>query len=211
MRTDHANLLLGKRRMVIEAPAGGVILRAWRARRWYEQPLLDHIRQLKLTGLAVDAGANVGNHTLWFARACGLRVAAFEPILHELLRSNVRRNGLGSRVSVYPFALGTSEQTAEHLGKGALQVGCGDIPVRTLDSVGLEGVVLLKADVEFMEPAVLAGGEETIRRDRPIIFAEVHPGHEAALAAVLAPWGYVRIRRHRSKFVATPIEEWWSS
>jgi FkbM family methyltransferase len=195
--------------MTIEAPAGGVIARAWHAGHWYEAPLLEHIRTLGVDGLAVDAGANIGNHTLWFARACSLTVAAFEPLHHALLRGNVHRNGLDAQVNVYPFALGASATTALHLGKGALRTGSGAIPVRTLDSCELTGVALVKADVEGMEPQALAGGEQTIRRDRPVIFAEVWPGHEAALAAVLTPWGYRKVRRFYGRGgTPTPVEEW---
>jgi FkbM family methyltransferase len=205
-------IMLGKERLTIEAPRGGVIARAWGAGRWYEFPLLEYIRSLRLRGLAVDAGANVGNHTLWLSRACGLRVAAFEPLHHAILERNVARNRAAGLVTIYRVALGAGTAAATHLGKGALRVGFGEIPVRTLDSFALGGehgpVALIKADVEFMEPQVLAGGAATIRRDRPIILSEVHPGHEAALAAVLRPLGYRRTQRFRSKFVATPIEEW---
>jgi FkbM family methyltransferase len=209
--TSTVTRLFEGRRIVIEAPTAGVILSAWRKGRWYEEPLLAHLRSLKLRGLAVDAGANVGNHTLWLALVCGLQVAAFEPLHAALLRRNLAANRLVHRVQVYEVALGRAADTAAHLGKGQLATGRGLIAVRTLDSFGLHGVVLLKADVEFMEPDVLRGGEQTIRRDRPIIVAEVHPGHEQALAEVLRPWGYERRRVFHGKGSPTPVEEWRST
>jgi len=208
MTTQLVSLTLADRNVVIETPAGGVIASAWRAGRWYEAPLLEHVRGLHLKGLAVDAGANVGNHTLWFALACHLKVAAFEPLHAALLRANVERNACRDRVTVYETALGSGPAKALHRGKGELAVGTGTIPVAALDSFDLVNVVLIKADVEFMEPAVLAGGARTIQRDRPIIVAEVHPGHEQALADVLTPWRYVKTKRFHGKFSPTPVEEW---
>jgi len=206
--TERVTMPLGARRLELEAPAGGSIARTWKLGLWYEAPLLLHIQAQQFHGLAVDAGANIGNHALWLALACGLQVVAFEPLYHRLLARNVAQNGAGELVTVHPCALGIGEQLAEHVGKDALKVGAGTIPVRALDNFDLRGVVLIKADVEFMEPDVLLGGERTIRRDRPVIYAEVHPGHEAALVAVLAPWGYVQTKRFHSQQNATPVEEW---
>lgn len=206
--TKRVSLMLRGKRLTIEAPPAGVIARAWAAGRWYEHPLLDYIRTLRLKGTAVDAGANIGNHTLWLALACGLRVEAFEPLHGDLLTRNVTRNRAAPLVRIHRVALGASETAATHLGKGALHTGDGVIPVRTLDSFALPQVSLIKADVEFMEPDVFRGAEQTIRRDRPILFAEVHPGREELLAAVLRPFGYAKHRRFQSRFTWTPMEEW---
>lgn len=208
MNLTTVSLLSHGKKLTIEAPVGGVIARAWAASRWYEYPLLDYIRALKLRGTVIDAGANIGNHTLWFSLICGLRVEAFEPLHGEILHRNVMRNQVTDKVRIHRVALGSSETVANHLGKGALQTGTGEIPVRTLDSFALTGIVMIKADVEFMEPDVLRGGAETIKRDKPIIFSEVHPGHETALMNVLRPMGYRMYKRFRSKFNPTPIEEW---
>lgn len=207
MNLTTASIKLGARTLTIEAPVGGVIARAWAAGRWYEFPLLEYIKRLNLKGNVVDAGANIGNHTLWFAVACNLPVVAFEPLHGDILSRNVQKNKVPG-VTIHKVALGAVDTTAEHLGKGALQVGAGTLPVRTMDSFGLQNVAMIKADVEFMEPDVLRGGERTIRRDHPIIFSEVHPGREALLAEVLSPWGYRLHKRFRSKFNPTPIEEW---
>lgn len=208
MNVTPVSIVLNGKRLTIDAPVGGVIARAWTSKRWYEFPLLEYIRALKLRGTVVDAGANIGNHTLWFALACGLKVEAFEPLHGEILHKNVMRNRATDKVRIHRVALGSEATIANHLGKGALQTGAGEIPVKTLDSFGLRGIIMIKADVEFMEPDVLRGGAETIQRDHPIIFSEVHPGREELLAAVLRPMGYALHKRFRSKFNPTPIEEW---
>jgi FkbM family methyltransferase len=188
----------------------GKIAACMRAGKPYEEPLLEHIREQGFAGTVVDAGANLGNHSVWFAVMCGLRVEAFEPLPHclEQLHANVARNDLGDRVTVHPVALGADSALAGHAGKGRLHVGSGPIKVRSLDDYHLIDVSVIKIDVEGMEPEVLRGGERTIRRDRPVIFAEEwgQPEHDA-IAAVLEPWGYARTKRFRSGG-ATQMGRW---
>jgi FkbM family methyltransferase len=189
--------------------AEGKIPACWRAGKPYERPLLEHIYEQGFTGLAIDAGANIGNHTLWLAGICGLDVVAFEPLKHAELIRNVALNNLGDRVRVEPVALGAVEGTALHVAKGRLDPTRGTLPVRTLDSFDLQDVALIKADVEGMESAVLAGGGHTIRDQRPVIFAEEWgtPEHDA-VAAVLEPWGYRMTRTFHGKGSATPVGRW---
>jgi FkbM family methyltransferase len=186
----------------------GKIAGYWRRGKLYEAPLLKRIYRRRYRGTALDVGANIGNHTLWLAIVCGLRVVAFEPVEHAELSANVALNDLGGRVWVEPVALGDACGTAEHVGAGRLAPG-GDLPVRTLDSYRLRGVRLVKIDVEGMEPAVLRGGEQTIRRDRPTIWAEEHNQTEhRAIADVLEPWGYRMVQRLHGRGQATPMGRW---
>jgi FkbM family methyltransferase len=175
----------------------------------YESALLEHIHGLNLSGLAVDVGASIGNHSLWLAAVCGLSVIAFEPVDHRALAVNVAVNDLQRQIRVLPVALGARRGAATYLGKGRLKVGGGLVPVRRLDCFDLARVSVLKIDVEGMEPAVLRGAEGTIRRDRPLIFAEAwdEVAHEA-LAAVLEPWGYRLSDAFNPSSVATPVERW---
>lgn len=174
----------------------------------YELPLLRLIASLGLSGMAVDAGAHIGNHTVFLAAVCGLQVTAFEPVEYDDLFANVTVNHLTDQVTIHPVALGSAEETATHEGRGRLGPG-GDIPVRTLDSYELTNVSLVKVDVEGMGSDVLRGGEITIRRDRPVIFAEEHDQAEHdEVAAVLEPWGYAMTRRLHAKGQATPMGRW---
>jgi FkbM family methyltransferase len=185
----------------------GKIAGCWRQGTVYEGPLLRHIHQQRFRGVALDVGANIGNHTLWLAMVCGLRVVAFEPVQHRDLRDNVALNRLAT-VQVEPVALGDTDGTAEHVGQGKLTPG-GTIPVRTLDSYRLADVAVVKIDVEGMEPHVLRGGEATIRRDRPVIFAEEHNQVEHdAIADVLGPWGYTMTWLLHRRGQATPMGRW---
>lgn len=186
----------------------GRIAGYWRRGKVYEGPLLERIWRRRYHGTALDIGANVGNHTLYLAAACGMRVVAFEPVQHAELRANVALNDFSPRVQVEPVALGDHDGTAEHVGAGRLRPG-GKLVVRTLDSYTVHNVRLVKIDVEGMEPAVLRGGEQTIRRHRPTIWAEEHNQAEHdAIAAVLEPWGYRMVQRLHRRGAATPMGRW---
>lgn len=189
--------------------------------RPFEWPLLERIHAENYTGVAIDVGANIGNHTLWFAAICGLDVVAFEPVTGNELEDNVAVNGLDDRVRIERCALGREPGQASDRGvrqgdpdgdhttyeewgfNHKLDVGQGDIEIRTLDSFDLDDVAFIKVDVEGMEPDVLAGGIATIRRCRPVIYAEALV--TGPVGEILAPLGYHRAARLKR---GTPLEEW---
>lgn len=199
------------RRFEIEDP-DGLIGASLRKGSPYEARVLEHIWRLVRSGeipvgsTAVDAGAHVGNHSLWLACICGLVVHAFEPIYYGTLERNLRRNAERSvGMTVYRYALGARLDTAEAIGAGELRVGEGQVPIRPLDELELTDVSLMKIDVEGMEPDVIAGAADTIRRYRPRIFAEARDDHAAdLLAAALDPFGYEHVKTYGS----TPLLEW---
>jgi len=188
---------------------GGLIGKSLRAGVPYEARVLQHIYRKGLIGLAVDIGASVGNHTLWFAAICGLRVIAVEPLDFERLRANVALNP-DLDIEVWPWALGETYGCGTVIGAPAHAIGdsfpADGVKIQPLDGQDIgEPVVLLKIDVEGMEPEVLRGAERTIRNDRPLIFAEAQD--EAAderVADILEPLGYTRGK----VFGATPLWEW---
>lgn len=190
---------------------GGIIGKCLQDGHPYEAKVLHRIYREGLSGLCVDVGASVGNHSLWFAAVCGLRVVAVEPLDFLRLEENVALNP-DLEIEVWPYALGDRCYTGEVTGAPAHVIGESfpedGVRIRRLDDAGLEDVVLLKIDVEGMEAAVLRGGIETIRRDRPLIFAEaIDQSARKQLAAVLEPLGY----RHVKTYGATPLLEWQST
>src|SRR5690606_21717953 len=66
----------------------------------------------------VDVGANIGNHTLFFAKVMGQRVYSFEPFPENLrlLKKNIALNGLEKLVRVVGKAAGATA------GEGNLEV-----------------------------------------------------------------------------------------
>lgn len=181
---------------------GGKISRCMRAGIPYEHGLLESIydrtQEGRFGGLAVDVGANIGNHTLWMAVMCGLKVAAIEPVTVEMLYANLELNGLNNSldVSVFPIGVGASTTELQHQGKGRLRLPSEShlgtiIEVKPLDDLDLRAVSLIKIDVEGMEADVLRGARRTISRDRPVIYAEFWDDeHFEDITRVLAPLGY---------------------
>lgn len=157
-----------------------------------ERELVAMGRQLYRPGLAIDIGGSIG---LW-AVALGLeaqkrggRVVTCEPVPHHVarLRENLALNGLQALVEVHPIALGAEQGTV------SLRAGSADIadnavittegevhataPLERLDDYAAEhgwrDVTFIKIDTEGYDPHVIAGGAELIRRDRPVIVAEL--------------------------------------
>lgn len=150
--------------------------------------------------VVLDIGANIGAHTLHFARLVGVagRVLAFEPTAyaHAKLRANLALNPeLDSRVllrqtlltdtpgAALPETICSSWPLAheeglhpEHLGKPQTTEGAGS---STLDAAvaaaGVARVAFVKLDVDGHELSVLRGAAGTLRTSRPPILIELCP------------------------------------
>ena len=150
----------------------------------------------------VDIGANVGAHTLFLARLCGLsgRVVAFEPTQYafDKLRRNVELNpdiapciscqqvmlvaAADSAVEQAIYSSWPLQQTsldelhAEHRGRLMATVGA---VAETLDGalarLAVHRVDFVKLDVDGHEAEVLEGAKQTFARDRPAILMELAP------------------------------------
>lgn len=169
---------------------------------FYEHKMLQFIER-NYTGTFIDAGAYIGNHSIFFALFCGAKVYAFEPVYTELLQENITMNN--ADVTVYPYGLGDKEYEMSYKDRSgghnpaatSLIEGKG-IKMKTLDSFGLKPD-LIKIDVENMEIDVLQGAEQTIKAHSPVLFIElVHNLEKADI--LLHKWGYTR----KAKFNATP-------
>lgn len=177
---------------------------------FYEVDLLKKIREEHPAGTAVyDVGANIGNHALFFAKVMGSHVRAFEPFdaSFRLLLRNIEANGAGNLVAAEQIALGDAAgmvafdipDPANHGTVKARPDPAGLVRILPLDVVAAGGppVGTLKIDVEDSEEAVLKGGIETIRRDRPRIFVEARDAARfAPVAALLGGLGYTPAGRY---------------
>lgn len=138
---------------------------------------------LKAGMTVVDAGANIGLHTLFFAKRVGPegRVYAFEPgqSAFDRLQSHVKRNQLAN-VRCLHCALGTSEGVVSItenrqdnsrnfvVESSSGTTGTKNVVLRSLDQVlkeeGVARVDFLKIDVEGFEPQVLEGAINYLRQ-----------------------------------------------
>jgi FkbM family methyltransferase len=153
----------------------------------------------RVTGF-VDIGANYGLYSLlaalWNPQ---IVVTAFEPEprIHRCLKTNVRINGLASRIHVEKLALSDKcgkaafylppSQSKDIESTGTIAEGSwqsrNEHSTLEVDMVSFDDfeaqhpmrLELVKIDVEDAEARVLAGMAKTIRRDQPIIVCEILP------------------------------------
>jgi len=144
------------------------------------------LQEIFAAGSCLDIGANIGNHSIYFAPIFAT-VHSFEPhpATFRLLDFNV--SGIGNVVA-HNFGLGDSKGTftlrenPTNLGGSAIADGsvggAGDIEIRVerVDGLDLDlrALCFVKIDVEGFEASVLRGAIDTIRAHEPLIVLEQH-------------------------------------
>jgi len=146
---------------------------------FYEVDFLDFLTGLpeikNLKGNILDLGANIGNHTSYFAQK-GYEVHAFEPIAanYDLLVKNTE--GF-TNVKTYKVALSNTETTVMmqcyrgNMGASQISDVAGDyteqVEVKTLDSFEFNtNFLLAKIDVENTEIFLIEGATETLKKTK---------------------------------------------
>lgn len=171
-------------------------------------------------GIVLDIGANIGTHTLAFARkVTDGEVWAFEPqkFLQQILCGNIALNGF-TNVRAFHCALGREmgeigvplinyETPDNYGGLDLRKYGGGNsedydmTPMITLDSLQLEAVDMMKIDVDGMEEEVLRGAFQTVFRCKPMIYIEADRNEQrSGLIGFLGTLGY-RIWQHEPSVV----------
>lgn len=181
--------------------------------------LLDLRRQYHGAGVvAVDCGANIGVHSVEWARHMSqwgevLAIEAQERIYYALAGNLALNNCFNARAlhaavsstvgtmripqpdyrapgSFGSLELRQTEQT-EFIGQPIDYQGRqAEVRTLTLDSLGLSRLDLLKIDVEGMEIEVLEGARALIASQRPIVIAEYLKTDRQRLTGMLSGWGY---------------------
>jgi FkbM family methyltransferase len=183
------------RSFVMDTAGGADLIATTMQAGGYEAPLpLILLTMVAHTpGLFLDVGANNGLYALLAAKARpDSRVVAFEPFppALDVLRRNLALNGVESRVTVRETALSDQAgpavlylpdpghqllETSASL-EATFRTRAATLEVRRerADDIDFGGPVsVIKADIEGHEPAFLRGAIELLRRDRPIVFAEM--------------------------------------
>jgi FkbM family methyltransferase len=181
----------------------------------------------------LDIGANVGSHTIAFARFpfARLTVHAFEPqsIVFRMLGGTIALNRLDNvrcyRKAASSESGGIIEIPAVDYDApgdfGSLELEptphsdfVGErIPDRTerietvrIDDLGLTDVRLIKIDTEGMEHKVFAGAASTLERSRPVLFFEYTKTDFAWVKTFLRDLGYRCYYAQRPNVIAIPGE-----
>lgn len=182
----------------------------------------------------LDIGANIGNHTIYFAKICNAgHVYSFEPVrdTYKMLCKNCRINGL-DQVSLYNFALGRKQTSVQiksfnekNYGGTVLQY-CkgGGIACCALDELIMDPeagkkmeekteekiekkIDFIKIDVEGFENEILLGGAELIKRDQPVIFVEIFEENVNTVDKTMKKLGYEMKESRSGDYLYLPRQE----
>ena len=203
MATTKVQITDGRGSYTLEVAADDHLGKVMRSTgRPYEARLLAILTAILESGdVVLDVGANIGNHTVAFARA-GAYVEAVEPNPEaaEILARNVALNGLEERVTVHRVGL------SDRAGRGTPRVPIpgnlgsatidpdADGPVQLVTYADLRiarPVRLVKIDVEGAEMPVLRSCLPMLRLQRPLVVVELHTAADRREArSLLRPLGY---------------------
>ncbi|BCO30377.1 hypothetical protein TspCOW1_04800 [Thiohalobacter sp. COW1] len=170
---------------------------------------------IKESDVVIDVGANVGAHTLPFARLVGTsgKVIAVEPTDYAFnkLRQNITRNPeLSEQVIALQGFIGSAETNGipktvysswplspvggKHSRHGGWGMATDNASYMTIDDLcrifELDALHLIKIDVDGYELEVLSGALNSIRRYRPYLIIEIAPyvlhEHEVSPGEILS-------------------------
>jgi FkbM family methyltransferase len=156
--------------------------------------------------VVIDVGANIGAHTLFFAKKVGPAgcVLAFEPqrLVYQTLCGNMAINSI-TNVHCWNAAVGDhrgeiSVPRVDHereIDFQSLELGGAEgdrVPVIQLDGMNLPRCNLVRIASPGMECAVLDGSAQLLKRAKPIVHisSQLEPAREAKLLERLNELGY---------------------
>ncbi|MEH3118608.1 MAG: FkbM family methyltransferase [Methylorubrum populi] len=179
-------------------------------------------------GRFLDIGANNGLYSILAGKSRpGVKITAFEPLpaALDILRRNIKANGLDNQVNVEEFALSDDEGQATlyipDKSHGLLETSASleaafkahestiIVNKRRLDSFKFdEQISVVKVDIEGHEAAFFRGAHTYLESDRPIIFAEMLAGAQKefySLSKLFSKFDYVPFRLRTTCAIYTPL------
>lgn len=165
---------------------------------WYEKPFLIFLERIikkkinenSLNSYAIDVGANIGNHSLYFSFFVNTISIEPNPLCNDLFKSTIIANNI-KNVTLIEKGAGDAKAKKElsfqlsHTGGGSLknsnnnsQVIKKIVEIDTLDNIinelniGQYSIDFIKIDTENFEYEVLKGAENILSDFSPIIAFE---------------------------------------
>lgn len=152
----------------------------------------------------LDVGANIGNHTVYWAMQNKVeRVYSFEPLkeTYDMLCKNIKINDLKDKVQALNIGLSDEKTCAkiQHFdarnisGTSINESTDGDLEVDRLDNIKFEEerIDFVKIDVEGHEIKVLNGAKETFLKYKPkYVFIESFSNNFPETKRILESYGY---------------------
>lgn len=169
----------------------------------YEKSIRDYLSaHMDNFDVFIDVGACIGEYSIWLARN-GKRCIAIEPVSYEGVRKNVEINKLGDKVTVFACGAGDRKDrvyfdVTENIGASHMEANSDKTPntdIERIDDLVKQSNILptdrviIKMDIEGMEPEAMAGAAEFIRsrKDLRVIyehFIEDNYRNDKALLAI---------------------------
>jgi FkbM family methyltransferase len=170
--------------------------------------LIDRIMQRK-PGSMIHAGTFFGDMLPTFSRSCPGTVYAFEPVLENYVLAklcietnkleNVYLQNAALSESTSIAHIDTGNEGQEHRGGSSELSDAGQlVGLLTIDSLGIDDIVVIQLDVEGLELPALRGARATIERNAPIVMVE---DNLRTCNAFLKELGYSHIRTIPGLFI----------
>lgn len=181
---------------------------------WSESEVALFSQIVRPGDMVVEAGANIGSHTIYLSKAVGPdgRVMAFEASrhTHQLLCANLTLNeclnvhavhkAVGAENGRVPFPvldpLSTNNFGMASLRRASSEAVSEIVDIVALDTLGLERLDFLKADIEGHEIALLEGSVQLLETLQPVVYLEIDiangqpTGNRDELVAFVERFGY---------------------
>ena len=183
---------------------------------FYEQELLEYftnlVREHKGTcegKIFIDAGTNIGNHTLYFSKILNAaKVYCFEPQkeIFKILQKNIKANNVNAEIynnvlsdksenfsidKFYSHNFGATSFISDENGK---------YTSLTLDDICLKDeICAIKIDVEGHDFPVLKGAVKILEKYSPVLWIEIKSEAEEKIN-FLASFGYVLAARSNEDY-----------
>jgi len=155
----------------------------------YERKIKKYIEDnIDTFDIFIDAGACIGEYCVWIAKM-GKRCIAIEPVNFKAVRKNVELNDLQGKVKVFACGVGSKKEkvsfhvptglpSSSYLDRGATAEP--NVDIERLDDLVAQfdlpagARILMKMDVEGMEPELIEGARNFIRTQKNLSLIYEH-------------------------------------